>query len=104
MERKSRPAPVDPDTLVTAQPHSGTHSIIDMTNGVSNQPTFATVSPLPADNLISTFGTVTPSTGQVQAWMSADAASERDRWIGTYVISYRDGQPDHIHFCGHSGD
>ncbi|MFE9658335.1 hypothetical protein [Micromonospora sp. NPDC006431] len=27
-ERKRRPVPVDPDTLLAAQPHSGTHSVI----------------------------------------------------------------------------
>jgi hypothetical protein len=35
LERKHRPVPVDPDSLVAAQPHSGTHSIIDMINGAS---------------------------------------------------------------------
>jgi hypothetical protein len=67
LERKSRPVPIDPDTLVAAQPHSGTHSIIDMINGVSAEPEFATVSPLPPDNLTYTFGTVTPSTSEVEA-------------------------------------
>src|SRR5690242_5997949 len=28
LERKARPRPVDPDTLIAAQPESGTHSII----------------------------------------------------------------------------
>ncbi|PSK66303.1 hypothetical protein B0E53_01758 [Micromonospora sp. MH33] len=28
----------------------------------------------------------------------------RERWFGTYVIGYRDGQPDHIHLSGYSGD
>jgi hypothetical protein len=36
--------------------------------------------------------------------MRTDIFGERDRWVGTYVISYHDGRPDHIHFCGHSGD
>ncbi|MCU1675641.1 MAG: hypothetical protein JWM93_399 [Frankiales bacterium] len=96
--------PIDPDPLVAAQPQSGTHSIIDMVNGVSAQPAFATVSPLPPDALVYAFGTVTPSTSQVEAWMRIDVFGERKRWVGTYVISYRDGRPDHIHFCGHSGD
>ncbi|MET7400324.1 hypothetical protein ABZS66_43245 [Dactylosporangium sp. NPDC005572] len=104
LERRSRPEPIDPDTLLAAQPESGTHSIIDMVNGVSAEPEFGTVSPLPPDDLISTFGTVTPSAGQVEAWMGTDSFDARDRWIGTYVISYQDGRPAHIHFCGHSGD
>jgi len=104
LERRSRSTPIDPDTLVAAQPHSGTHSIIDMVNGVSAEPAFATVSPLAADNLIYTFGTLTPSASQVEAWMSTDIVGERDRWVGTYIISYHDGRPAHIHFGGHSGD
>ncbi|MGI5238613.1 hypothetical protein [Dactylosporangium sp. CA-139066] len=104
LERKSRPVPTDLDTLVAAQPHSGTHSIIDMVNGVSAEPAFATVSPLSHDNLMYTFGTVTPSANQVQAWMSTDIVDERDRWVGTYIISYDNGRPAHIHFGGDSGD
>ncbi|GAA2600556.1 hypothetical protein GCM10010399_34200 [Dactylosporangium fulvum] len=59
---------------------------------------------MPPDNLMYTFGTVTPSTSQVRAWMGTDILGERERWVGTYVISYRDGRPDHIHFCGCSRD
>jgi hypothetical protein len=104
LERKPRLVPTGPDTLVAAQPHSGTHSIIDMVNGVSAEPAFATVSPLAAENLIYTFGTETPSASQVEAWMRTDIADERDRWVGTYIISYHDDKPVHIHFGGHSGD
>ncbi|GLI00277.1 hypothetical protein Pa4123_55530 [Phytohabitans aurantiacus] len=32
-EAQQRPRPVDPDTLFQSQPHSGTHSIIDMARG-----------------------------------------------------------------------
>nr|BFE55639.1 hypothetical protein GCM10020063_001650 [Dactylosporangium thailandense] len=84
LERKSRPVAADPDSLFAAQPHSGTHSIIDMIYGVSAEPAFATVSPLAADNLMYTFGTLRPSADQVEAWMSAHVADERDRWVGTY--------------------
>lgn len=102
LERKARPVPVDPDTLVAAQPESGTHSIIDMDNGVSAGPQFATVSPLRTEELIDKFGTVAPSTEQVRAWIVTSGG--RDRWVGTYVVSYRDGKPDKLHFCGFSGD
>ncbi|WP_426503541.1 hypothetical protein ACPPVO_38785 [Dactylosporangium sp. McL0621] len=102
LDRKGRPVPVDPDTLIAAQPESGTHSIIDMANGVSTSPRFATVSPLTTEELIEKFGTVTPSSEQVRAWIVTSGG--RDRWVGTYVVSYRDGQPDNLHFCGFSGD
>jgi hypothetical protein len=102
LERRHRPVPVDPDSLVAAQPHSGTHSIIDMVNGVSTRPSFATVSPLTPEELLDVFATTTPTSDQVQEWMKT--AGTRTRGVGTYVISYRDGQPDHIHFCGYSDD
>ncbi len=104
LERKSRPVPTDLDTLVAAQPHSGTHSVIDMINGVSAEPSFATVSPLAPDNLMYIFGTLRPSANQVEAWMSTDLVDERDRWVGTYIISYDDDRPARIHFGGRSGD
>jgi hypothetical protein len=103
LARKRMPVPADPDTLFGAQPHSGTHSIIDMINGVSDQPDHATVSPLTGAELREAFGSTTPLSTQVQEWMKA-GGGVRERWVGTYVISYRDGQPDHIHFCGYSGD
>ncbi|WP_433222818.1 hypothetical protein ACQP00_24500 [Dactylosporangium sp. CS-047395] len=102
LDRKSRPVAVDPDTLLASQPESGTHSIIDMANGVSAEPRFATVSPLPVDGLVHTFGTATPSSEQVQAWIVN--CGDRERWVGTYVVSFRDGTPDRLHFCGFSGD
>lgn len=102
-ERKRRPVPVDPDTLFAAQPHSGTHSIIDMVNGVSDRPGFGRVCPLTVEELIAAFGGTTPPSHRVREWMKAGGGL-RTRWFGTYVISYRDGRPDHIHFCGYSGD
>jgi hypothetical protein len=102
LDRKSRPVPVDPDTLLAAQADSGTHSIIDMGNGVSARPQFATVSPLTGDGLMHAFGTETPSAEQVQAWIVR--CGDRERWVGTYVVSYRDGAPHQLHFCGFSGD
>jgi hypothetical protein len=101
--RRARGAPSDPDTLLAAQPHSGTHSIIDMANGVSDRPQVATVSPLTDEELRAAFGSTTPTSSQVQARMKS-GGSPREHCVGTYVISYRDGQPDHIHFCGYSGD
>lgn len=101
--RKRAPVPVDPDTLLASQPHSGTHSIIDMGDGVSDTPDFATVSPMTDEELRETFGSTTPLSSEVQEWMKA-GGGRPERWVGTYVISYHDGRPDHIHFCGYSGD
>ncbi|MEH1054339.1 hypothetical protein V6U89_03880 [Micromonospora sp. CPCC 206171] len=100
-----RPRPVDPDSLLAAQPYSGTHSVIDMVDGVSDEPTACTVSPLTGEQLLAYFGTVHPAPDQVLAWMkSFDPYPIRERWEGVYVVSYVDGHPDQIHFTGFSGD
>ena len=103
LERKNLPMPSDPDTLLAAQPHSGTHSIIDIANGVSDHPRFGTVSALTDEELREAFGTTAPHSSQVQEWIRS-GLSTRDKWVGTYVISYRNGEPDYIHFSGYSGD
>jgi hypothetical protein len=102
-ERKRRPVPVDPDTLLAAQPHSGTHSIIDIYAGVSAAPGIGTVAPLTSDELVGFFRTTAPTPELVQEWMKRGDAG-RERWVGTYIVSYADGQPAHLHFCGFSGD
>jgi len=99
---RRRPTPVDPDTLVAAQPHSGTHSIIDISEGVSAAPEMFTASPLTDEELLDIAGTVTPTSEQVRTLGGWGA--ERDRWVGTYVVAYLDGQPHEIHFLGYSGD
>jgi hypothetical protein len=99
---RRRPVPVDPDTLVAAQPESGTHSIIDISEGVSDGPEEYTVSPLTDDELLAMAGTLTPTSEQFRAADGWDG--DRARWVGTYVVTYLDGLPHEIHFFGHSGD
>ncbi|MFF4810082.1 hypothetical protein ACFY03_17905 [Micromonospora chersina] len=100
-----RPKPIDPDTLFAAQPHSGTHSIIDMARGVSAKPALFTVSPLTDEQTLEFFKTRTPAPDQVVEWMKTfDPFSVRERWQGAYVVSYLDGHPEQIHFSGFSGD
>ncbi|MFG1831001.1 hypothetical protein [Micromonospora chersina] len=97
--------PIDPDTLFAAQPHSGTHSIIDMAKGVSAKPALFTVSPLTDEQTLEFFKTRTPAPDQVVEWMkTVDPFSVRERWQGAYVVSYLDGHPEQIHFSGLSGD
>ena len=103
---RRRPKPTDPNTLLASQPHSGTHSVIDIYRGVSAEPEMFTVSPLTSEELSEFFGTTTPTAGQVREWLGdcGGSPSIRSGWIGTYVISYLDDRPDHIHFFGFSGD
>jgi hypothetical protein len=99
---QERPAPVDPDTLLASQPHSGTHSIIDIDEGIAATPTPYTVSPLSDDELLDLFRTTRPTSDQVRGLFRHGGGS-RDKWVGTYVLSFLDGQPDEIHFFGISG-
>lgn len=102
---QQRPQPVDPDTLLAAQPDSGTHSIIDMCNGRSDEPALFTVSPLTVEQTLDFFGTLTATPDQVEQWLTElDLSTIRARWQGVYVISYTGGRPDRIHFAGFSGD
>jgi hypothetical protein len=98
---KMRPAIDSPDTLMANQPGSGTHSIIDMCDGVSDAPKLFTVSPLTDAELLSCFGTLKPTGEQVGAGATL---GDRTRWQGAYVISYDDDTPSEIHFYGFSGD
>jgi hypothetical protein len=105
-EAQQRPRPVDPDTLFQSQPHSGTHSIIDMAHGVSTQPSMFTASPLTPQQLLESFATTTPTDQQTLAWAKRSGYSQyRTRWEGVYVVSHdAGGQPDQILFTGYSGD
>ena len=105
-QARLRPIPVDADTLIAAQPESGTHSIIDICNGLSEDPDYFTAAPLTADQTLDLFGTARPSTPQVLHWLTTyDIGKIRDRWEGAYLISYSpDGKPEQIHFTGYSGD
>lgn len=102
---QQRPRPVDPDTLLAAQPDSGTHSIIDIGNGVSDEPALCTISPVTAEQTLEFFGTLTPTPEQVEQWLDRiDLPAIRSRWQGVYVISYTSDRPERIHFAGFSGD
>jgi hypothetical protein len=105
-EAQQRPRPVDPDTLFQSQPHSGTHSIIDMARGVATQPSMFTVSPLTPQQLLESFATTTPTRQQTLTWAEHSRYSQyRARWEGVYVVSHNtQGHPDHILFAGFSGD
>jgi hypothetical protein len=101
--RRRVPPPTGPDSLCRAQPHSGTHSVIDMINGVSPVPAFAAVSALTDEELLSAFGTTTPDSAAVRDWAEANKGL-RPSWFGTYIVGYRDGVPERLHFFGFSGD
>ncbi len=103
MWRAARIEPNDPDTLLAAQPYSGTHSVIDMT-GVADIPSYNKVAPVGDDQLDALFSTRTPSTDAVAAAVAEGKLDLYGRWHGTYIVGYRDDTPEEIFFVGHSGD
>lgn len=84
----------------------GTHSIIDMDRGVSTDPAFGTVSSLTDDQLISGFGTTTPTHAQIEQWEAGGdpIGSVRSRWKGLYIVVYKGDVPTELYFAGFSGD
>ena len=103
---KKRPAAVDPDTLFASQPDSGTHSIIDICEGLSEHPSRFTASPLTTEQHLEFFETDRPGTPAVLEWASKHEIGRiRARWEAAYVVSYSaTGSPERIHFVGFSGD
>ena len=100
----------------TAQPSSieellkmneteGTHSILDMVHGCSARDgwSFGVLHPLPNEILEDLLGTSRPTHDQVDA-ARTELGRQRDRWIGTYVVVYKDDEPDEYFFTGYSGD
>lgn len=91
--------------LLRLQAEEGTHSILDISSGVSAEPSSRTASPLTDDQHRELFGTLTPSAKQVEGWLAAGGyADVRRRWSAVYVVSYRGAEPHRIHFAGFSGD
>jgi hypothetical protein len=64
---------------------------------------FGTVYPLTERQLVELFGTAQPTREHVESRPYVYEGL-RDRWVGLYIIVYRDGEPDEILFTGYSGD
>ena len=102
---RSAPQPPPPQTieeLLERNAESGTHSILDM-DGVSDTPDFGKVAPLTEQQLLEMFGTLQPTWEMIEPKVD-EIQAMRQRWIGTYMIVYKDGVPDQLFFTGFSGD
>ncbi len=98
--------PVSIDELMEWNETEGTHSIIDVFWGVADEPgtdNFGMATPLSTDELMEFFGTEQP-THEMIVEHEDELMDFRSRWEATYVIVYKDGQPDEIFFTGFSGD
>lgn len=95
------------DELLEEQGESGTHSILDI-QGVSDEPEFGAVSPMPADELVELFGTDKPTRKVVEEKLGDYDLVEHplvsERWQGIYFTVYQDGKPHELFFMGTSGD
>jgi hypothetical protein len=92
-----------PDSLLDAQPFSGTHSIIDMTQ-IAEEPDYNVVAAVPADELLRLFGTARPSAAEIEAAILQGSLRGFARWHGMFLIAFTDDQPSEIFFVGYSGD
>ena len=103
--RRARLPVTDIDSLLAAQADGGTHSILDITQGVSELPREGAMSPMTGDELIASFGTPRPSHQQVRAWLDdLGRTVSRPRGQGLYVVVYDGDVPSEICFEGYSGD
>jgi hypothetical protein len=91
------------DELLEMCAESGTHSILDIMQGISDGPGFGTAFPMPDDVKRDLYGTTTPTHEQIEAKIH-ERADELDRWSCWYVTVYKDGKPNEIYFEGCSGD
>lgn len=93
------------EALLDDQPASGTHSIIDMFEGVSDEPRFGVVAPLSEAQLMTAFDTLHPDLDAVRRWAQSSAIDEwLPNWYGVYVIAGPPEAPTGICFAGFSGD
>jgi hypothetical protein len=106
-EPESSTKPETIDELLEEQGESGTHSVLDI-RGVSEEPEFGAVSPMPSEELEELFGTDKPTRKMVEDKSVDHSLVEHplvcEPWQGVYFTVYRDGRPDELFFIGTSGD
>ena len=95
------------DDLCEERGESGTHSILDI-QGVSPEPEFGAVCPMPVVRLQELFDTDQPTRKMLEEKQGDEELIEdpvvSERWQGIYFTVYRDGRPNEIYFIGTSGD
>lgn len=81
----------------------GTHSILDMTGGISENFKWFSITRLPEESVANIFGTDKPNRSQIEA-REHDLLSILGKAYGLYLIAYENDQPSEIFFIGISGD
>ena len=102
------PEPTSIETLIQWNGEDGTHSIIDI-HEIAATSSFGAVAPLSSEELKRFFGTNKPTRAMIErkgndlfAFLQQEMG--RYRGEGTYIIVYKDGEPDEIYFVGYLGD
>jgi hypothetical protein len=107
--RRVDETPLDPPTMdewIRRRVPAGEDPLPAMTEYLRSETyrsQFGTVYPLTEGQLVELFGTTRPTREQVESRPQVYEGL-RDRWVGLYIIVYRDGEPDEICFTGYSGD
>ncbi len=96
------PEPQTIEELIEQRGVEGTHSIIDI-DDVSSTPDFGKAIPATGQQLQDLFGTDKPTRRMVEE-QTPEILELRERWMGTYIIVYKDDLPNEIFFAGYSGD
>lgn len=82
----------------------GTGTILDM-RGIANEPSYFEIAPLSEKKLVDILGTSQPTRELIEIKKIKRAIIEHQRsQMGSYIIVYKNGQPDEIYFVGFSGD
>jgi hypothetical protein len=107
-ELQTLPEPTSIETLIQWNAEDGTHSIIDI-DEIAPTPSIAAAAPLSEEELRRFFGTEKPTRDMIETkkWELREFLQRemgRSRGEGTYIIVYKDDEPDEIYFIGYSGD
>lgn len=104
------------DEALEMSEEAGTHSILDIMNGVADTVESFAVSPLTDAELIKFYNTVQPTRQMIEASLDGytvilNGQDEficlydlRRNWEGCYIVVYDDVQPVEICFAGCTGD
>ncbi len=93
------------DELLEELAETGTHSILDIDQGLSTEPGLGTMAPLSPTQTRRIFGTDHPTDTMIEAWLDTGALDEvRARWCGLLITGYEADQPVSLWFTGFSGD
>jgi hypothetical protein len=102
---KNLPEPDSIERLIDWNGEEGTHTIMDISRGISEERESGTLSPLTEAQLVEAFNTTKPTHEQVVRWVdTAPLYNFRGRGEGLYIIVYQGDRPSELCFTGFSGD